>query len=74
MLNALPHYSHNHEPVSTRQSPEVHLEVQTDNEHTHADCITSLFPWLWASVDDKISMYPRHILKYMQLWTRNHLC
>ena len=44
MLNALPHYCRNHERVSTRQSPEVHLEVQTDNEHTHADCITSLFP------------------------------
>ena len=44
MLNALPHYSHNHELVSTRQSPEVYLEVQTDNEHIHSDCITSLFP------------------------------
>ena len=44
MLNALPHYFHNHEPVSTRQSPKVYLEEQTDNEHTHADYITSLFP------------------------------
>ena len=32
MVNALPHYSHNHEPVSTRQSPKVYLEVQTDND------------------------------------------
>ena len=44
MMNALPHYSHNCELVWMRQSPEVYLEVQTDNEHTHADCITSPFP------------------------------